>query len=329
MSNVKVIVFGVGSVGMGIIRTLQNRKGVEVAGAIDIDPAKVGKDAGEVSGIAPIGVTVTDDLEAFCAENKADVIVNTASPVDVKKTFEQLLPAIRKGVNVIVASAETCNLWFTDKELAKEIDEACKKNGISYIGRGATQTEERFIISMTEGSTDVKNIVFTHYADVQAFSDESNAAEWGISMQEKDYYDGVKAGTVKSKEELKESIPNNSEAFGLEIDQVTIEKTPMVNYNGRIYGFKATVCGLKKGEKKLELNYVMVEDPERKYYDHLKVEGTPMIDCMCNYTPDRGMASTIGSIVNAIPYIAGAPAGYHNTLESPACGIYYGDYNGK
>ena len=44
MSNVKVIVFGVGSVGMGIIRTLQNRKGVEVAGAIDIDPAKVGKD---------------------------------------------------------------------------------------------------------------------------------------------------------------------------------------------------------------------------------------------------------------------------------------------
>ena len=178
---------------------------------------------------------------------------------------------------------------------------------------------------MTEGSTDVKNISFTHFADVQAFSDESNAAEWGITLQEEDYYKGVEAGTVKSKEELKASIPYVADAFGWEIDDVTLDKNPLVNETGRVYGLKATVRGFQKGEQKLEMNYVMVEDPERKYYDHLKVEGTPMIDCMCNYTPDRGMASTIGSIVNAIPFIVDASAGYHNTLTSPACGIYFGD----
>lgn len=329
MSSIKVIVFGLGSVGSGIIQTLQHRKGIKIVGAIDTDPEKIGKDAGEVAGISPIGVPVTDDLASFCDKTEADVILNTASPVNVQKTFEQLLPAIEHGINVIVASAETCNLWFTDKELAAKIDEICKKNRVSYIGRGATQTEERFIISMTEGSTDVKNISFTHYADVQAFSDESNAAEWGISLQEEEYEKGVREGTVKSKEELKDSIPYIAEAFGWEIDEVTLDKTPMVNETGRIYGLKATVCGFQKGEKKLELNYVMVEDPERKYYDHLKVEGTPMVDCMCNYTPDRGMASTIGSIVNAIPYIAGAPAGYHNTLSSPACGIFFGDHSKK
>ena len=104
-----------------------------------------------------------------------------------------------------------------------------------------------------------------------------------------------------------------------------MDKNPLVNETVRVYGLKATVRGFQKGEQKLEMNYVMVEDPERKYYDHLKVEGTPMIDCMCNYTPDRGMASTIGSIVNAIPFIVDASAGYHNTLTSPACGIYFGD----
>lgn len=325
MSSIKVVILGVGSVGSGIVQTLQNRKGIEVVGAIDIDPEKIGKDVGELTGGSAIGVAVTNDLEAFCAEKKADVIINTASPVGIQETYQQLIPALKSGMNAIVASAETCNLEFTDKEIAEEIDRLCKENGVSYIGRGATQTEERFIISMTEGSTDVKNIAFTHYADVQAFSDESNAAEWGITLQEEDYYKGIEAGTVKSKEELKASIPYVADAFGWKIDDVTLDKAPMVNESGRVYGLKATVRGFQDGEQKLEMNYVMVEDPERKYYDHLKVEGTPMIDCMCNYTPDRGMASTIGSIVNAIPFIADAPAGYHNTLKSPACGIYFGD----
>ena len=329
MADIKVIVYGVGSVGSGIVRTLQKRKGIKITGVIDVDPAKVGKDAGEVVGIDPIGVIVTDSIEKALANEKADVILNTASPANIKDTFEQILPAIKAGCNVIVASAETCNLNFTDKEVADLIDKTCKENNVSYIGRGATQTEERFIISMTEGSTDVKNIKFTHFADVQDFSDESNAAEWGISLQEEDYYKGVEAGTVKSKEELKESIPYLADAFGWTIDNITLDKNPMVDENGRIYGLKATVTGFSNGEQKLELNYVMFEDPERRYYDHLVVEGTPMIDCMCNYTPDRGMASTIGSIVNAIPFVVNAPAGYHNTLTSPACGIYFGDCSEK
>lgn len=324
-SAIRVVILGIGSVGSGIVQTLQNRKGIEIVGAIDVAPEKVGKDVGILTGGSEIGVIVRDDLEAFCADTKADVIINTASPANIQDTYKQLLPAIQHGMNAIVASAETCNLEFTDKEIAEEIDKLCKDNGVSYIGRGATQTEERFIISMTEGSTDVKNISFTHFADVQAFSDESNAAEWGITLQEEDYYKGVEAGTVKSKEELKASIPYVADAFGWEIDDVTLDKNPLVNETGRVYGLKATVRGFQKGEQKLEMNYVMVEDPERKYYDHLKVEGTPMIDCMCNYTPDRGMASTIGSIVNAIPFIVDASAGYHNTLTSPACGIYFGD----
>ncbi len=324
-SAIRVVILGIGSVGSGIVQTLQNRKGIEIVGAIDIAPEKLGKDVGILTGGSEIGVIVRDDLEAFCADTKADVIINTASPANIQDTYKQLLPAIQHGMNAIVASAETCNLEFTDKEIAEEIDKLCKDNGVSYIGRGATQTEERFIISMTEGSTDVKNISFTHFADVQAFSDESNAAEWGITLQEEDYYKGVEAGTVKSKEELKASIPYVADAFGWEIDDVTLDKNPLVNETGRVYGLKATVRGFQKGEQKLEMNYVMVEDPERKYYDHLKVEGTPMIDCMCNYTPDRGMASTIGSIVNAIPFIVDASAGYHNTLTSPACGIYFGD----
>lgn len=324
-SAIRVVILGIGSVGSGIVQTLQNRKGIEIVGAIDIASEKLGKDVGILTGGSEIGVIVRDDLEAFCADTKADVIINTASPANIQDTYKQLLPAIQHGMNAIVASAETCNLEFTDKEIAEEIDKLCKDNGVSYIGRGATQTEERFIISMTEGSTDVKNISFTHFADVQAFSDESNAAEWGITLQEEDYYKGVEAGTVKSKEELKASIPYVADAFGWEIDDVTLDKNPLVNETGRVYGLKATVRGFQKGEQKLEMNYVMVEDPERKYYDHLKVEGTPMIDCMCNYTPDRGMASTIGSIVNAIPFIVDASAGYHNTLTSPACGIYFGD----
>ena len=143
-SAIRVVILGIGSVGSGIVQTLQNRKGIEIVGAIDIAPEKLGKDVGILTGGSEIGVIVRDDLEAFCADTKADVIINTASPANIQDTYKQLLPAIQHGMNAIVASAETCNLEFTDKEIAEEIDKLCKDNGVSYIGRGATQSRRTF-----------------------------------------------------------------------------------------------------------------------------------------------------------------------------------------
>lgn len=326
MKDVNVIVYGIGSVGSGIVNTLRDRKGVKLVGAVDIDPEKIGKDVGVVAGGEPIGVIVSDNAEELVKTVKADVALNTAASVGIRETYEQMKWAIENGINVIVASMETCNLWFTDSELAKDIDENCKKHGVTYIGIGATQVEERYITSMTEGCTDVQHISFTHHADCQAFTDESNAAEWGLCLTEAEYKRRIAEGTVKNKEELKSIVPYVAHGFGWELDDVKMTKKLSFDERGVINALTATVEGFINGVSKLDMNWEMVIEPERRYFDHLVVKGTPDIDAMNNYTPDRGMAATVGSITNCVACIAKLPKGYVNTLTAPACPIIYDEY---
>lgn len=326
MKEIQVIIYGEGSVGSGIVNALRRRKGVRIVGVVDIDPDKVGKDAGIVAGGDPIGITVVSDARELVRTVRADVALNTAAPLGIRETFQDMRWAIESGVNVIVASMETCNLWFTDPDLAKEVDETCKRHQVTYIGFGATQTEERYITSMTEGSTDVEHISFTHHADCQAFSDESNAAEWGLCLTKEEYERRITEGTVKSKEDLKAIVPYVADSFGWKLDEVKLTKKLHLNDKGIIDGLTATVEGFIDGTPKIDMNWEMVLEPERRYFDHLVVKGKPMIDAMNTYTPDRGMAATIGAITNGIACIARLPKGYVNTLSAPACPIIYDEY---
>ena len=55
MENVKIVSYGIGVIGRRLARHLLTKAGVETVGAVDINPAIVGKDLGEVLGGDRIG----------------------------------------------------------------------------------------------------------------------------------------------------------------------------------------------------------------------------------------------------------------------------------
>jgi len=48
---IKVMHVGLGPIGAAVVRQVASRKGFRVVGGIDIDPAKAGRDLGEVAGV--------------------------------------------------------------------------------------------------------------------------------------------------------------------------------------------------------------------------------------------------------------------------------------
>ena len=97
----QVVVWGTGNVGRPAIRAIATHRDLELVGVVVSNPAKVGKDAGELAGIAPLGVLATDDTEiAFAPDVDCVVYAATADtrPMEAYMDLERLL---RSGRNVV------------------------------------------------------------------------------------------------------------------------------------------------------------------------------------------------------------------------------------
>ena len=75
-NKVKVVQFGTGKMAKYTMRYVYE-KGGEVVGAVDVNPAVIGKDIGEIIGCENKNVKVTsfEDAEAMLKEVKPDICV--------------------------------------------------------------------------------------------------------------------------------------------------------------------------------------------------------------------------------------------------------------
>ena len=88
-----------GDVGQVGIRHFADNPVFDLVGVLVHSEDKVGKDAGEIAGIAPIGVVATDDVESIIAMD-ADCVFYTPIIMDV----DTVCRLLRSGKNVVTTS---------------------------------------------------------------------------------------------------------------------------------------------------------------------------------------------------------------------------------
>ena len=320
MRKIKVILNGLGGVGCRMLQSMVRRDYLSVVGCVDVLPEKIGRDAGVVAGIDPIGVIVSSSLEELCYSVPADVVVNIASSAEAEATFRQMLPAIQKGINILVANSATFDLWNGEPRLAEEIDTECKKYGVSYLGIGNTQSIERILLMMTESIDEIKAISFTHWADVSEFSPVSNANQLGISLKKKEYESRLRDGRAPALVKWREDLVWSLAAYlGWNLTKVVYERDLKIDSNDVIYANTSKLSGFEGDVLRISMDWVFLLDPEHNYYEHIAIDGTPSVDCKLSFTPDRGKTATANILINALSYIVSAAPGYISTFDVPIC----------
>src|SRR5689334_13594432 len=92
---IRVIHVGLGPIGSAVVRQAADRKGLRIVGAVDVDPAKAGRDLGEVAGIGrPLKIKVSDDVKKAIKAAKPDVAVLCTNS-SLKKVLPQIEEIIR------------------------------------------------------------------------------------------------------------------------------------------------------------------------------------------------------------------------------------------
>jgi 4-hydroxy-tetrahydrodipicolinate reductase len=121
MANIKVMHFGLGPIGAAIAKQLAARPGFKIVGAIDIDPAKVGRDVGDVIGLTRrIGVKVSADAPKALKSAKPDVVVLCTSS-SIKKVLPQIETILKSKTPIVSTTEELSYPGYTHIRQARLI----------------------------------------------------------------------------------------------------------------------------------------------------------------------------------------------------------------
>ena len=151
--KVKVVQIGTGKMAKYTMRYVLE-KGGELVGAIDVNPAVIGKDIGEIIGGENLGVKVTDlkDAEEMLKQVKPDIcIVETMSLL--KDVEEPLMLCAKLGINAVSTCEEAFYSWNSNPNLTKKIDELAKQTGCTITGSGYQDIYWGQLITSICGST--------------------------------------------------------------------------------------------------------------------------------------------------------------------------------
>ena len=152
-NKVKVVQFGTGKMAKYTVRYVYE-KGGEVVGAVDVNPAVIGKDIGEIIGCENKNVKVTsfEDAEAMLKEVKPDIcVVETMSLIkDLEGPF---MLCAKLGINAISTCEEAFFPWNSNPNLTKKIDELAKQTGCTITGSGYQDIYWGQLITSIAGST--------------------------------------------------------------------------------------------------------------------------------------------------------------------------------
>jgi 4-hydroxy-tetrahydrodipicolinate reductase len=161
--------FATGNVGSEMVGRIVDHPDLELVGLYCYSPDKVGLDAGEIVGMAPLGVTATGDA-ADVLKTKPDVVNFNGVWPDID-LFCELLDA---GINVVTTSD-----WITGyhrdlnhphpsgKKPTELIEAACQRGGSTFYGTGMNPGLAQILsVVATAGMGRVDHITVLETVDV-------------------------------------------------------------------------------------------------------------------------------------------------------------------
>ena len=136
----RVVVYGTGFVGRMVITEIVKHPLFELVGVGVSNPDKVGRDVGDICGLAePVGITATDDIDALIAL-KPDALVHYGpTAMHAKENISLITRFLRAGIDVC-STAMTPWVWpamsVNPPNWIEPITEACEQGGASCFTTG-------------------------------------------------------------------------------------------------------------------------------------------------------------------------------------------------
>ncbi len=349
MTTLRVVVWSTGTVGRHAIAGIDRHPGLELVGVWVSDPAKDGRDAGELAGIGrDLGVAASTDRDVVLA-TKPDCIVHCAMTDDrMFEAIDDLVGFLEAGINVV--SSGPVILLYPNPALPDEfwqrIAGAGRKGGASLHVNGidpgwANDVLPLQLSSLSQRIDQLRVLEIADYAtyyqpvvmrDIFGFGQPVDAEVmlWQpgiISMAWGPVVRQIAAGLDLT---LDEPLLETVDRRAAEVDVSTVSVDIAA---GTMAAVRFEIIGTVDGVPRIVLEHVTRTHPDqvpewKKPADgdgcyRIEVTGEPMMNVEFSHHGEHGdhnvsgMIVTAQRLINAVPAVVAAEPGHVTALDLP------------
>jgi 4-hydroxy-tetrahydrodipicolinate reductase len=221
LTPIRVFQVATGNVGTEMIKRIGQHPDLELVGLHCYSPSKIGRDAGEIVGLAPVGVIATGTVEAIIAARPDVLTFHGVFPDE--GLYEQVLQA---GINVVTTAD-----WVTGhhrdanhphpsgRPTSVVLEQACQRGGSTFYGTGMNPGLNQVLgVVHTADVSEIENITVIESVDVSCHHSAQTWQEVGYGLPAED--PALPAMIEKFTGVFADSVYLMADCFDLELDEV-------------------------------------------------------------------------------------------------------------
>lgn len=345
---IQTIVWGTGNVGRLAIKSVDAHPALELAGVIVHDPAKVGRDAGELAAMGRnLGVLATDDVAAVLAAEPGAVVYAASGDIRPDEALADVVRAIAAGAVVVTPALYALyDQRNAPAEVRGPVAAAVEAGGGSLFANGVDPGWGNDILPLLISGlgTDIEVIRCQEIFDYTTY-DQEDSVRYLVGMgQPMDYDAPMIAATVPTMV-WGGQVRMIARGLGVELDEIrevverrpleqTVSSSTMGDFEAGTQGaIRFEVQGIVGGEPRIICEHVTrihascapdwPMPPTGDGAHRVIIEGDPRIEVSVEATDqggnraEGGNATAVGRLVGAIDWLVAAEPGLYDALDVP------------
>ncbi len=344
--TIRVVNVGTGLVGVEALRAIIDHPDTELVGHVVHGAEKAGRDAGELAGLAPIGVKSTADLDAALAARPDVVSYFATTHGRLKATINDFCRILEVGTDIVTTSiGALINPATARPDVRERLEKACKTGKSTLFATGIDPGffDDYLPIVLSGCARRIDGVRIYELAIYESGGQSDSVAfdQMGLGQPIDAiipivHPDGLKANWSGV-------LLMIAEQLGVTVDEITTSHEMLPSpesfpYQGRriekgtIAGMRFEVAAIIGGRNLISVRHVtrarkdLAPDwprPLRKDAYRVVIEGDPKLECEVEFANAKGdhlaggFGMTAMRAINAIPAVVAARPGVLSVFDLP------------
>jgi hypothetical protein len=322
----RVVQIGLGPIGIGIAERVAREPELELVGAVDPKEGVAGSDLGDLLGLAPMGVRVSESYDAAVESLRSDVAMH-ATGSHLEDVSDQLIALVRRGVSVVSTCEELSYPAQLHPEQAERLDSEAVEAGVVLLGTGVNPgfVMDKLVVTLMSACDEVRGVRVRRILDAARRREPFQRKVGGGLTPEQ--FERLKQSGGLGHVGLAESAQMLADAMGLggprelreTLQPMIAERVVTSDYiriePGQVAGIDQTATIAVAGSDRVRMELQMyLGAPDQ--VDAVSIDGSPPLE-MTISTGVPGDSATAAVAVHCAPLVPSLAPGLRTMLDVP------------